>query len=141
MRGVCRDCYRLGLEELTYRQAVRDMGRALRWGSVIPWKHRKMIEGFLGHQNARIRVFAAELIASDARERREWAELRLEEELLEERALEALEAAELEAARAADAAEAQNAPDAAELEAARAPDANPYAAPGDDWFDDIDIHF
>jgi hypothetical protein len=81
-RGVCRDCYRAGPAELAYRQAVRNIDRALRFSELIPRRHRKMIEGFLSHQDARLRAYAADLIARDAearRERAEWA--RAEEQM------------------------------------------------------------
>ncbi|HWU88633.1 MAG TPA: hypothetical protein VN253_15290 [Kofleriaceae bacterium] len=43
-----------------------------------------MIEGFLSHQDTRIRAFAAEIIARDAKARRERAEWALEEERMYE---------------------------------------------------------
>jgi hypothetical protein len=56
---------------------VRNIDSALRFGDFIPWRHRKMIEGFLVHENARLRAYAAEIVARDAEARREqaaWAE-------------------------------------------------------------------
>jgi hypothetical protein len=64
---------------------LRNIDGTLRGGDFIPRRHRKMIEGFLGQEDARLRAYAAELIARDAearRERAEWA--RAEEQMYDE---------------------------------------------------------
>lgn len=50
------------------------MDGALHSWPFIPWRHRKLIEGYLDHQDARLRAYAAEIIARDAEARREQAE-------------------------------------------------------------------
>jgi hypothetical protein len=77
---VCRDCHRAGPAELAYRQAVRNIDRALRYGELIPRRQRKMIEGYLAHADERTRAYAADVIARDAEARRESARLRDEDE-------------------------------------------------------------
>jgi hypothetical protein len=71
LRGVCRDCFRLGPVELAYRQAVVNIDRALRHGEIIPKRHRHMIEAMLRHGYARVRAYATSVIERDARVRRE----------------------------------------------------------------------
>ena len=90
LRGVCRDCYRLGPAELGVRQAVRTIDRALRHSVFIPRRQRAMIDGFRTHADPRIRAYAGEVIAQDAAARAEDARLRHDDEL----AFEAMAAAE-----------------------------------------------
>lgn len=73
-RGVCRECYRVGPAELAYRQVIVNIDRALRYGELIPKRHRNMIETALQHGDSRVRAYASKVIARDAQVRRELAE-------------------------------------------------------------------
>ncbi len=56
---VCKDCGKLGHEELAYRQAVRDIDRMLQWETGrMKRKQRSNFSKFLGHPIARIREYA-----------------------------------------------------------------------------------
>ena len=79
-RGVCRECYGLGEVELAYRQAVRNIDRALRHSSTIPRRHRAVIESLAKHSNPRIREYASEVISRDREERAEFLQLIREDE-------------------------------------------------------------
>ena len=60
-RHLCRDCARLGAEELTYRQVLRDLERCVTWEGIIPRRHRKAFERFLQHDDPRILALAKEM--------------------------------------------------------------------------------
>ena len=77
---MCRECYRLGPEELAYRQAVRDIDRALRFRSVIPRRQRSFVNSFLTHSDPRIRAYVNEVVARDREERAEFLRLVREDE-------------------------------------------------------------
>ncbi|MBI2570380.1 MAG: hypothetical protein HYV63_25555 [Candidatus Schekmanbacteria bacterium] len=79
-RHLCRECQRLGAEELTCRQAERDLGRLVRFDGIIPCKRRKSFDLFLTHESERVRAFALELLAGDARQRAMCCLERLAEE-------------------------------------------------------------
>jgi len=87
-RHLCRDCSKLGAEELAYRQEVRNIDRLLDWHGLIRRKTRKPFERYLSHSNPRVRAYATEVAAWDARERAERASqpeaLELEQGLGEE---------------------------------------------------------
>jgi hypothetical protein len=68
-RHLCKDCAKLGKEELAYRQAVRNIDRLLDWNGVVRRKQRKSFEHFLSHPDARVRRYAEEIAADDARAR------------------------------------------------------------------------
>ena len=53
-RHVCRECAKLGAEELAYRQALRNLERCMTWEGIIPRKRRKSFEEFLDHKDRRI---------------------------------------------------------------------------------------
>jgi hypothetical protein len=72
---VCRECYRLGLAELAYRQAVRNIDRVLRFGVTIPRRQRPFVESLLTHRDPRIRAYATEVVARDREERAELLQL------------------------------------------------------------------
>lgn len=76
-RHLCRDCAKLGRHELSFRQAERDMERAMGFSPPFPRRARALLERFLTHENARVREYAAELLEQDRKER---AELREETE-------------------------------------------------------------
>ncbi len=69
-RHLCRDCAKLGAEELAYRQASRDLQRCMTWEGIIPRKRRKSFERFLHHDDARIRVLAQKMKEEDRATRR-----------------------------------------------------------------------
>jgi len=69
-RHICRDCAKLGSEELAYRQACRDLERCVTWEGIIPRKRRKYFERFMHHHDARIRALAEKMQAEDQAARR-----------------------------------------------------------------------
>jgi len=90
-RHLCRECAKLGAEELAYRQARRNLERCMTWEGIIPRKRRKSFETFLDHKDRRIRARAEEMRKEDRAERACQRAMRdLEEEILEDelRALE-----------------------------------------------------
>ena len=68
-RHVCRECARLGGEELAYRQNLRNLERCLTWEGIIPRKRRKTFERFLHHDDPRIHACAEEMLKEDLAER------------------------------------------------------------------------
>ena len=107
-RQLCRDCAKLGKDELTYRQAVRNIDRLVDpFRGIVPRRHRKAFERLLSHPNERVRAYATKIAKEDEDARRTY---RLEREA-EERAF-----AEHEAAwEALQEAEAPEAPFGAEV--------------------------
>jgi hypothetical protein len=71
-RHLCRDCSKLPPEELAYRQVVRDIDRMVGWDGLVRRKQRKSLERFLSHPDERVRRYAQEVAANDAREREEY---------------------------------------------------------------------
>ena len=73
---LCRDCAKLGADELAYRQGVRNVDRLLTWEGRIHRRQRQNFERFLHHENERIRSYAyavaARLEQERARRREEW---------------------------------------------------------------------
>lgn len=75
---LCKDCARLGKEELAYRQAVRNLERLLTWDGLIPREKRGEFKRYLNHKDERVRTCALELEMADAwtlAERRLYREL------------------------------------------------------------------
>ena len=68
-RHLCRECSKLGTEEIAYRQAVRDIDRLLDWKGMVRRKQREGFERFLFHADERVRHYAAQVAAQDARVR------------------------------------------------------------------------
>lgn len=65
-RYVCKDCNKLGAEELAYRQAVRDIDRMIRWETGrVKRKQRDHLAKFLQHPNERIRRYAESVATGD----------------------------------------------------------------------------
>ena len=64
-RHLCRDCAKLGSEELTYRQACRNLERCVTFEGIIPRKRRRSFEQFLHHDDPRIRAVAEQVHAED----------------------------------------------------------------------------
>jgi hypothetical protein len=77
-RHLCKDCARLGKEELGYRQSVRNLERLLTWDGRIPRENRKQFQEYLNHENERVRAFAMDIETADAWAR---AQRRLDREL------------------------------------------------------------
>ena len=67
---LCRDCAKLGAEELARRQALRDLQRCVTWDGIIPRKRRKSFEQFLHHDDPQIRTLAETLQEEDRMTRR-----------------------------------------------------------------------
>jgi hypothetical protein len=65
-RHLCKDCARLGKEELDYRQAIRNMEQSVTWEGFIRRKRREQFRKYLGHYNERVRAYAHELVITDA---------------------------------------------------------------------------
>lgn len=76
-------CHRLGPAELAYRQVVVNIDRALRYGELIPKRHRNLIEAALQHGDARVRAYASHVISRDAQVRRELADASHDDAVIE----------------------------------------------------------
>lgn len=70
-RHVCRECARLGREELEYRQAIRNVDRALRSRYLLSRRDRAVLERSLQHPSPRVQLYVAKLLYQDERERAE----------------------------------------------------------------------
>lgn len=68
-RRLCKECAKLGSEELAYRQALRDLQRCLTGEGTIPRKRRSTFERFLQHDDERIRIEAEKMQFIDRHER------------------------------------------------------------------------
>lgn len=79
-RHVCKDCARLGKEELAYRQTMRNLDRLLTWNGYIPRRNREQFRKYLNHEDERIRAYAYRIETAGA-----WAaaERRLDRDLEE----------------------------------------------------------
>lgn len=69
-RHLCRDCTKLGKEELEYRQGVRNVDQLIAWEGRLSRKGRKAMEAFLAHSNERIRSYAQTVVAQNVEERK-----------------------------------------------------------------------
>jgi len=81
---LCKDCAKLGREELAYRQTLRNIDRLVHPYGLIQRRQRASLERFLGHPDPRVRSYVAKIIVDDATKRAALAEERLaapEEEL------------------------------------------------------------
>ena len=78
-RHLCRECAKLGREELAYRQGLRDIDRLTRWGAVKR-KDRTAWQRFLEHENPEIRRYAQQVQADLDRKQDDWRRC-LEEDL------------------------------------------------------------
>ncbi len=68
---LCKDCARLGKEELAYRQAIRNLEQLVTWEGFIPRKKRVQFRKYLEHEDERVRAYARQLEAADALAREE----------------------------------------------------------------------
>src|SRR5262245_18811641 len=83
-RHLCRDCARLGKEELAFRQALRNLERCLDWDGMMRRKQRKQVDSVLQHENPRVRAAAQVILDQDEQLRAERRELFGREHELEE---------------------------------------------------------
>ncbi|MBM3268712.1 MAG: hypothetical protein FJZ01_13805 [Candidatus Sericytochromatia bacterium] len=60
---MCKECSRLGRDELIFRQAVSDIDRLCDWDGIVRRKHRKAFERFLAHPSERVKQYAEEVAA------------------------------------------------------------------------------
>ncbi len=70
-RHLCKQCAKLGTEELAYRQAICDLERCFTCEGIIPRKRRKSFERFLQHDDERIRIEAEKMQCVDRYERQQ----------------------------------------------------------------------
>ena len=77
-RHLCKDCARLGKEELAYRQAIRTLERLVTWEGFIPRTKRQRFRKYLEHEDDRVRDYARRIEVEDALNR---AEQRLQQDL------------------------------------------------------------
>ena len=76
------------MEELAYRQVLRNLERCMDVNLIIPRKHRSAFNRFLRHQDPRIRAVACEMQDIDAQTRAEWRDNRRQEQEIEDGLLE-----------------------------------------------------
>jgi hypothetical protein len=92
-RHLCKECSKLGREELDRRQAVRDIERLVDpFRGVVPRRHRAAFQRFLAHPDERVRRHAEQIAADAARvrealRREREAEAEAEERWIHELAL------------------------------------------------------
>ena len=60
---LCKECARLGKEELAYRQAIRNLERLLTWEGRIPRQKRGQFRRYLEHRDERVRAYARQIEA------------------------------------------------------------------------------
>lgn len=70
-RHVCRECSKLGEEDLEYRQTVRDIERVLRSPYSMSPRERASLEQHLQHPSPRIQLYVANLLYEGERQREE----------------------------------------------------------------------
>jgi ribosome-binding protein aMBF1 (putative translation factor) len=85
-RRVCRDCERLGPEEIAYRQHVRNIDQLLTQDGVVRRAQRRTFAKYLAHPEARVRAYAERVRAQEEAWRKEqrelWADLEVQEEAM-----------------------------------------------------------
>lgn len=75
---LCKDCKKLGQEELAYRQQERNIDRLLTWDGMIRRRCRVAFERYLAHPDPRVREYADKVQLHNEERRREWRQMRLE---------------------------------------------------------------
>lgn len=74
-RHLCKECQRLGTEELAYRQAVLNIDRMIQWETGrLKRKQPADFARFLRDPNPRIRQYAERVAARDSRDSQPHAE-------------------------------------------------------------------
>ncbi len=84
-RHLCKDCQKLGKEELAFRQHQRDIDRLLDFEGRIRRKTRHVFLRYLSHEEKRVRTYAEEVKEHNERLRQETREMYLAEQEAEER--------------------------------------------------------
>ncbi len=80
---VCKACSKLDAEEIAFRQHVKEIDQLLDWNGLIRRRNTKAFDRFLLHPDPRVRAYAEETRARDARIREELAQERRALELEE----------------------------------------------------------
>lgn len=62
-RHLCKDCKKLGKEEIAFRQHQRDIDRLLDWDGKIRRKTRHVFQSYLNHSDPRVQVYAEKVQA------------------------------------------------------------------------------
>ncbi|MBN1652924.1 MAG: hypothetical protein JXA30_04030 [Deltaproteobacteria bacterium] len=83
-RHLCKDCSKLGKEELEYRQHIRNIDQLLDWDGRIRRKQRLNFEKYLNHSDERVRVYAQRAMAHNERLREERRTMIAEDEFITE---------------------------------------------------------
>jgi hypothetical protein len=63
---LCKDCARLGKEELAYRQAIRNLERLLTREGRVSRRKQSQFRKYLKHKDERIRAYARQIEATGA---------------------------------------------------------------------------
>jgi hypothetical protein len=82
---LCKDCARLGKDELAYRQTIRNLERLITRDGIVPRNKREQFRRYLKHRNERVRAYAHQLAAVvehvEQRTRQDMDELLAEEDM------------------------------------------------------------
>jgi len=76
-KHLCRECAKLGKEELAYLSEERRLDRLMTFGNIIPRRHRKTFEQYLIHENERVRAYAHQLRELSEKAREELRQARI----------------------------------------------------------------
>jgi hypothetical protein len=68
---LCKECARLGKDELAFRQAIRNLERLLTWDGRIARRNLEQFRKYLHHKDERVRAYAQQIEAADALARAE----------------------------------------------------------------------
>jgi hypothetical protein len=60
---LCKECARLGKDELAYRQTIRNLERLVTCDGIVLRKNRAQFRRYLKHRNERVRAYARQLSA------------------------------------------------------------------------------
>ena len=60
---LCKDCARLGKDELAYRQTIRNLEQLVTCNGIVLRKNRERFRRYLKHRNERVRAYARQLAA------------------------------------------------------------------------------
>lgn len=73
---LCKDCMKLGKEELAFRQQERNIDRLLTWDGMIRRGCRAAVERYLTHPDRRVREYANKVKQRNEERHQEQRELR-----------------------------------------------------------------
>ncbi len=93
-RHICKECQKLGKEELAFRQCQRNIDRLLDWDGRIRRKSRHVFLRYLNHTDERVRVYAEKVNAYNEQLRQEDRKMYLAQREDEERMLALFEESE-----------------------------------------------